>query len=171
MGLSSGLTIACEPRSGSVVELYFANKDDVTSFTYSGGKYTAVTMVAGKVFYKFEFEEFTAERREDGSRVNGSTLYKHAIEFLIPKPNSINRDAVQSLMDASCCGVICISKDGNGLKWVTGYSENFKTQMALKVQSDATKSGKSFTDMNASTIILNNEDTTKDVEFTGSIPV
>ena len=98
MGLTSGLTIACEPRSGSVVELYFANKEDVTSFTYSAGKYTAVTMATGKLFYKFEFEAFTAERREDGSRVNGSTLYKHAIEFLIPKLTTTNRDAVQALI-------------------------------------------------------------------------
>lgn len=170
MAITAGLTIPCEARSGGLKELYFANKADVTSFTLSAEKYIAVVMVAGKIFYKFEFEQLTAERRENGSRANGSTKVEHEIEFLLPKLTSTNRNAIQALLDA-CCGLICIAVDANNLKWVVGYSETFTTTMPLKTSSDATKSGKNFTDLNGSVIILKSEDTSKDVEFTGSIPL
>lgn len=151
--------------------MYLANRDDVTSFTFAGGKYTTAVMNGGAVFFEFEFEQDTAERRENGVRENGSSKYTHEIEFFVPKLTSDNRDRLQELMDASACGVIAIAEDSNGLLWVVGYSEAFLKKRALKLQSDASLSGKAFTDLNGSTVILLSEDTEKDVEFTGTVPV
>ena len=171
MTLTAGTLVPCESRSGGLVKLFAANRDDVDVFTLSGGKYTAVAMNGGAVFFEFEFEQDTAERRENGSIENGSSKYIHEIEFFIPKLTTDNRNRLQELMDASPCGVIFIAEDANGLKWVVGYSEKFLKKRALRLQSDASLSGKTFTDLNGSTIIMLNEDTTKDVEFTGVVPV
>jgi len=171
MTLTAGIAVPCEARSGGLVKLFLANRDDVTTFTFSGGRYTAAIMNGGAVFFEFEFEIDTAERRENGVLENGSSKYTHEIEWFTPKLTSDNRDRLQEIMDASACGVIAIAEDANGLKWVVGYSESFLKKRALKLQSDASLSGKAFTDLNGSTVIVLSEDTTKDVEFTGVVPV
>jgi hypothetical protein len=171
MSLTAGLTIPCENRAGGLIKVYLANVDDVTSFTFAGGVYTGATMAGGAVFFEFEFEIDTAERRENGVRENGSGKYTHEVEMFLPKLNSTLRDRMQEIMDASACGVIAIVEDSNSLKWVVGYSEGYLKKRPLKLQSDASLSGKTFTDLNGATIILQSDDTTKDVEFTGVVPV
>lgn len=171
MTLTAGLTQPCEARSGGLIEVFFANVNDVTSFTFAGGVYTGVTMVATKVFFKFEFEQDTAERREVGTRENGSSKYAHDVEIFLAKLKTALRDRLQEVMDASACGMIAIVKDANGLFWVVGYSEKFLKERPLKLLSDTTGSGKLLTDLNGSTLIVQSEDISKDVEFTGTVPV
>lgn len=171
MTITAGLAVPCEARAGGLVRLFLTNRDDVTSFTFAGGFYTNVVMNGGAVFFEFEFEIDTAERRENGVLENGSTKYTHEIEWFTPKLTTTNRNRLQEIMDASACGMIAIAEDANGIKWVVGYSEKFLKKRALKLQSDASLSGKAFTDLNGSTVIVLSEDTTKDVEFTGTIPV
>ena len=67
--------------------------------------------------------------------------------------------------------MIAIVEDNNSITWVTGFSENFLKKHPLKLLTDDTLSGKVFTDLNGSTATLQSEDTEKDRQFTGSVPV
>lgn len=171
MSLTTGLSNPCESRSGGLLQLWIANAVDVTSFTKTGELYSAVTMVGGKVFYLFEFEQDTAERRENVVRENGSGKVTHEIEWFTPKLTQESRDRLQEILEGSSCGFVVIAEDANNNKWVVGYSEKFLKKRPLKLQSDASLSGKVFTDLTGSTVILMSEDTEKDRTFTGSVPV
>lgn len=171
MTLTAGLTQLCEARSGGLIQVFLANRDDVSTFTLAGGVYTGVTMVGGAVFFKFEFEQDTAERREVSVRENGSIKVTHDLEFFGAKLKTALRDRIQEILEASACGMVAIVKDANDLKWVQGYSESFLLERPLKLLSDTSGSGKLLTDLNGSTVILQSEDKTKDVEFTGVVPV
>lgn len=171
MSLTAGLSLPCEIRSGGLLKVWLANAVDVDSFTKVAELYTAVTMVGGKVFYEFEFEQDTAESRENVIRENGSGKATHEVEWFTPKLTQTNRDRLQEILEGSSCGIIAIVEDANNNKWVVGYSEKYLKKRALKLQSDASLSGKGFTDLTGSTVILMSEDTEKARTFTGSVPV
>jgi hypothetical protein len=171
MALTAGLNIACEARSGGVKTIWLANRDDITSFTLTGSLYSAVTMVGVAVFFKFEFEQDTAERRESVVRENGSIAATHEVEFFVPKMSQANRDAISEIIDGSACGVVAIVEDANGTMWVDGYSENYTLFRALKLTSDEALSGKALTDLNGDTVIISSIDNEKSRTFTGTVPV
>ncbi len=172
MALTAGLSRVCTARSGGLITLYLANVDDVTSFTVAGtGEYTAVTMVSGKVFYKFEFQQDSGERKNDAKNTNGATAIEHSIEFYLENLNQTIRNRLQDVADASACGIIAIAKDANGIMWVEGYNEKFTKERPLKLDSGAMATGKAFTDPNGTTVMIKSTDNEFARTFTGSIPV
>jgi len=171
MTLTAGFTKVCESRSGGLLEIFLANEADVDTFTLSGSEYSAVVMSGGAVFFKFEFEQDTAEIRETVTLENGSTSAVHELEFFLAKLRTLVRDAIQEIIDASACGVIAIAKDANGKQWVLGFNETALKERPMRILSDTTASGKAFTDLNGSTVILQSLDGTKAREFTGTVPV
>ena len=171
MAITAGLSIPCEVRSGGILNLWLANAVDVTSFNLASTLYDGVTMESTKVFYLFEFEQDTAESRENVVRENGSGKATHEIEWFTPKLTQSNRDRLQELLEGSSCGFIAIIEDANNNLWVVGYSEKYAKQRPLKLLSDASLSGKGFTDLTGSTVILMSEDTEKARTFTGVVPV
>lgn len=173
MVLTAGLTRVCQARSGGLVKVYLANASDITSFTLNSGtgEYTAVTMVAGKVFYKFDFKQDSGERKEDGKMNDGAFSVEHSIEIFIEDLTQAIRQRMQDVADASACGMVAIVEDANARKWVVGYNEKFLLERPLKLDSNAAATGKAFTDPNGSTVTLKSMDNEYDRTFTGSIPV
>jgi len=169
--ITAGLSVPCESRSGGVATIFLTDRDNVASFTLTVDLYTAVVMVGPAVFFKFEFEEDTAELRENGSLENGSTQMIHEIEFFVPKMTQTSRNRIQELFDSSACGMIAIVEDNNNNFWVVGYSENFLLKKPLKMLTDASGSGKVFTDLNGHTVTVQSTDNEKMRTFTGAVPV
>lgn len=171
--LTTGYTKACGASSGGVVILWLANVHDVTSFTLNAGtgKYTAITMVSGKVFYKFEFEQDTAMFKQSGAMENGSFRLTKTIEFFLRKLTATQRDRLQEIANASGCGLIAIAKDSNGQMWVFGYTENFTIERPMKLKTTETDTGKVFTDLNGTTVVIESSDNEYAREFTGTVPV
>ena len=161
MALTQGISLNCGARSGGVKNLWLGNREDIATagFTLSGEQYSAVTMEATKVFYKFEFDQDSAEHRHNGSRENKSGLVNHEIEFFLGKLSEETRFAMQQIMDTSNCGLIAIVEDNNNEFWVYGYSENHKSKSdnpgrPLELLSGNGASGKVFTDATGATVIL-----------------
>ena len=168
MAITAALSVPCAARSGGISEVYLVDKADVSTFTLVGGAYTAVTMIGGVTFKKFEFEDDTCEMKSDASRENGSVKMTHSLEFMVPKLTQTNRERLQELCDSSSCGIIAIVKDANATYWVMGYNELIRR--ALKMSSIAGTSGKAFTDLTGSTVTLMNENNELNRPYTGSIP-
>lgn len=176
MAITAGTTNVCAAHSGGLVEIHLIDRDDLpsdgTAFTLTGDDYSAVTPVATKVFKKFEFEQDTAARRETTTRGDGGTMsILHEVEFAISQLDSANRKAIQDLITSSPCGMVAIVKDANARQWVVGYSESFTNQRALRINTSTMNSGTAFTDPDNEVVILDSTDNTKDVLFTGTIPV
>lgn len=173
MALTAGLTKVCSARSGGLIQLYLANASDVVSFTLNQatGEYTAVTMVAGKLFYKFDFKQDTGERKETGKMTNGAFSVEHMIDIFMEDLNQTTRNRMQDVADASTCGMIAIVKDANARMWVVGYNEKFTTERPLKLDTNNSASGKAFTDPNGNTTQLKSTDNEYDRTFSGSVPV
>lgn len=176
--ITAGFVKTCTARSGGVKNIWFANRTEIATagFTFAGGEYTAVTMESGKVFYKFEFDEDTADFRPGGSIENQSTLVTSEIEYFLGKMSTLMRNSLQDLLDISPCGLVGIVEDNNNVKWVVGYSENHKSKIddsgrPLKVTTIEGATGKIFTDPNGSNVIMTATNNQLPVVFTGTVPV
>ena len=128
-------------------------------------------MVAGKVFYKFEFKQDSGERKEDGKMNNGAFSVEHSLEIYIENLTQNIRNRMQDIADSSSCGMIAIVKDANNISWVVGYNEKFTKERPLKLDNNAGASGKAFTDPNGQTVILKSMDNEYDRTFSGTVPV
>lgn len=161
----------CENNSGGAFRLYLADVASVTSATLTSGEWSAITMNGVAVFYEYECEQDSIEFRENVSREGSSTKVEHEIEFYLPKMATLQRNAIQELIDNSVCGVLAIVVDSNEKKWFVGYSENFTKKRPLYLVSDTTATGKAFTDPNGSTVVLRSIDNEKSRVFTGTVAV
>lgn len=178
MTLAAGFIKTCTARSGGIKYIWIANRVDLAAagFTLGSGEYTAVTMEGGKVFYKFAFDQDTADFRPVGSVENMSTLVTTEIEFFLGKMSTLMMSAMQNMLDVSPCGMVAIVEDNNSVKWVIGYSENHKATSAeegrpLMVKSIEGATGKVFTDPNGANVIMESTNNQLPLVYTGSVPV
>lgn len=171
MALLTGISLACQRWIGGGKKLWLADKADITSFTLSGGQYTGVTMVSGKVFKLYEFFEDSFEWKEESARNtdSGSTKLTNTLEMMFQGLNNTLRTSIDEIIDSSTCGVVGILEDSNGTKWVVGYNE--LSQRALKASSTNSTTGKKMDDFVGTTVTLMNETLEKARVFTGSVPV
>lgn len=154
MSLSQGYSQPCESNSGGGLTLHIANKDDVSTFTLLGEDYSAILMNGGAVFFKYEFEQESIVALSEGTRENNSLMYENTITFLLSKISSIQRKAIQDIIDSSLCGVIAIIEDTNGVKQVFGFSQTLGKEYPMKISGDTTTTGQALGDANGSTVVL-----------------
>lgn len=170
MAITTALAQSCTAFSGGLQKLYLVDKADVTSMTLTGSQYSAITMVATKVFKEFAFNDDSAERRENEAMADsGSVVVTGEIEFYIKGLTDTNRSAISEIIASSTCGVIAIAVDNQGTKWVHGYNELSKR--AMKLVTAAGTSGKKFGDISGTTLTLQNETGELSRVFTGTVPV
>ena len=176
--LTSGFLKNCALNAGGLKNVWLANRKDIAAagFTLSSGEYTAVTMESSAVFYKFEFDEDTAEFRPAGAFENNTALVNSEIEFALSGMSTLMMTSMQELLEVSACGMVGIAEDSNGVKWVIGYSESFPTNVdtqgrPLKARTIEATSGKALSDTNMSTVILGSNNTSFPLVFTGTVPV
>ena len=173
MALTAGFTKQCGSKSGGIVTAWGIDVADLTSFTLNSGTgaYSAVTLVATKTFYKFEFNRGSAEMKIGGEFGDkGSTEFKNSLEFYLGKLTQTHRNRLQDLYDSSNCGMIWICKDGNGQKWVLGYSETLLKEYPMVMGKSDTSTGKTFADPNGTTVTLETTSNEMVREYTGADP-
>lgn len=176
--LTSGFTKTCAARSGGVKNIWLGNRADIASagFTLTSGVYTAVTMETTKVFFKYEFDEDSAEHRFNTAVENQSVSVTNEIEFYLGKLSATMRDNLQAMLDTSPCGMVAIVEDNNGVKWVYGYTENHPSTSAvhgrpLMASAVEAASGKVFTDASGANVVLQCVNNKAPLTFSGSVPV
>lgn len=176
--ITAGLTKVCSANAGGVKNVWIGNRKDIASagFTLSGNDYNLVTMESGKVFYKFEFDEDSAEFRPASSFENNTILVNSELELAMSGLSSTMRARAQELLETSPCGLVAIVEDSNSVKWVIGYSENFPCNSStqgrpLKVRTIEGTTGKALSDTNMNTFILGSNDNELPRVFTGTVPV
>jgi len=178
MALTAGYTISCATANctGGVKTLYFTNKDDIDTtvgtegFTPGAtGIFTAVTMDALKVFFDYDFQDFTGEFRENAAPTeNGcAQVVTQELEFTFPCNTVEGRNALEQIFSAVCCGMVAIVEMFDGTSWAVGYLD----KRHLKLLSTTGTSGKALSDSKQTTIVLQCITTELAHKFTGTVPV
>jgi len=176
--LTAGFSKVCAANAGGVKNVWLANRDDIAAagFTLTSGQYSAVTMEATKVFFKYEFDEDTAEFRPSGTFENNTILVNSEIEMGMSGLSTLMMARLQEMLEVSPCGMVAIVEDSNSVKWVVGYSENFPTNSStqgrpLKARTLEGTTGKALSDSNIATVILGSNNNSMPLVFTGTVPV
>ena len=161
--LTAGITISCDSGgcSGGLANIWLANVDDIASITVSGnGEISAITMVATKVFYNFNFQDQQASFTESVVVENCVKSVDQVLEFTVPCRNSELTQAIEELMGC-CCGLVAIFEDMQGITWLIGDLN--KRRVRLRTNTGA--SGAALTDANSEVITIGAFTTKKAGEF------
>tara|TARA_R110002167_G_scaffold305358_1_gene509496 strand:- start:4179 stop:4718 length:540 start_codon:yes stop_codon:yes gene_type:complete len=176
--ITAGFTKVCSANAGGVKNIWIGNRSDIaaTGFTLTSGEYSAVTMEAAKVFFKFEFDEDTAEFRPAGAFENNTILVNSEVELGMSGLSTLMMARMQEILEVSACGMVVIVEDSNSVKWVVGYSENFPTNSTTqgrpcKARTIEGVTGKALGDSNIATLILGSNNNSMPLVFTGTVPV
>lgn len=179
MALTAGYLVSCTTSNcvGGVKSIYLANQDDLdttvgyelSGFTLAAGVFTTVTMDLGKVFYRFEGQDFTLEFRENAAPTpNGcGQVVTQELELTFPCNTTALRTALDEIFSSVCCGVVAIVEKFDGTFWAVGYLD----KRHLKLLSTTATSGKALADAQNTVLVLQAITTELSTEFTGTVPV
>lgn len=103
-----------------IESIWFTEKNNISALTISGRQITAVTMVSGKVFYKWTFEPDTAFFNQPKTVTSRVPFIKQNIQFSNSKMKTTLISALEALDNCAQCGLVAIVKDNNGKFWVLG---------------------------------------------------
>ena len=182
-GITRGHDVICcdRNRRGGIKKIWLANTDDIVSFTPGATHdYTAVVMVATKLFYVWEFDRGTAGFTSSATRENGSTLMDVSLEFYIPKITGVVNEDLMML--ATSCGITAIIEtyaddcDTPPLTYmfVLGWDEIFEETAYMEFTSGEQGTGTGLQTANGTLITLTTQQGEYPREFSGlqsAIPV
>ena len=112
----------CLPSMGGILEVMFANKEDVKEVTLTEDMLTAITMAESKKFVKFQFARNTGSMSSNYT-IDPTTGVKFVTTVLVLVFNRMEtskRVAIKALMQND---LVAIVKDANGKYWYLGYDE------------------------------------------------
>lgn len=119
--LTQNYTLDCKDSLGGLVEVYFIEEANVTSYTAASGVITALTKATGKKFYKYELVKGTSSFVENvnASVENGTIFYQQELTLVLNKLQVNTRNEIL-LLAKNVLGVVV--KDNNGLYWYLGLT-------------------------------------------------
>ena len=136
-------TKACSKNVAGCTALYWCEIANITSFTITSGEISAVTVATGKKFLKAGGDIDTIKRIQEGTGTPGGAniSYRQRVEVAFSKPSTALNTLLNSLADASPCGIYAIVTDGNGTSWLVGYNATDTNKRPLRLVQDNLDSG------------------------------
>ena len=120
----SGILRDCAANMGGVVEVYLANKADVTAITKTADKVTAITMReistgVTAMFKRYQFKPETASMTSNYqvNQANGTAFVQTDLVMVFTRMETAKRIEVSAMAQGE---LIAIVKDANGLYWLLG---------------------------------------------------
>lgn len=168
--LTAGRTTDCTTNcSGGVERLWLANWADIDTLTEDTTGVTAITMVATKKFYEFEFAEETGQYTETVTVNNCAVLVEQNLVSVWRCRDMTDRNAIMDIAE-NCCGMMAIHLEATGVLWMWGID----TKSRVRLTTGAGDSGTSFDTENIETVTVGARSKRKAVEFTlgvGGVPI
>jgi hypothetical protein len=147
-------TKTCSKNVTGNSQLWVAEAPNITSITITGGEVAAFTMDSGKKFLEAQVDIDKLTRAEEGTGTGTNVSYLHKIEMVFSRLALGLNTYVDSLADASPCGMVTVTKDSNGTYWLTGWNENDLGNRGLELRTDTTTSGAAPTDEDAGSSVV-----------------
>ena len=115
----SGLTNDCAANMGGIVEVYLANKGDVSAVTVTSDKVTAITMVSSAKFKKYYFRPNTSSMSSNYqvNAENGVAYVQTDLLMVFNRMETTKRVEVVAMAQGELCAIV---KDANGVYWLLG---------------------------------------------------
>lgn len=173
-GRSTAQDCDYELCSGGISDdLYLANNCEVTSVQIDEmtGKATGITMVTDKVFFAFDFRDFSAQFTETVT-VDDDTKavsVEQNFEMAWPCRNHDDRTRIME-MARNAGGMIGIHGENTGIYWIWGYLDKRRAYLATNEGT----SGAVLTDANQELLTIRCRTTEKAIEWepgAASIPL
>lgn len=119
--LTQNYTLDCKDSLGGLVEVYFIEAANITSYTASAGVITALTKATGKRFYKYDLVKGTSSFVENvnASVENGTIFYQQELTLVLNKLQVNTRNEIL-LLAKNVLDVV--AKDNNGNFWYLGLT-------------------------------------------------
>ena len=132
--ISTAETKDCEYSFAGLDKLYFANRADIDSYTVDvNGKITAITMIATKKFYKYEFENNTGSYNEELVVNAGNKFFRQTVNFTL---SGMDQSRVTNMETLGLSNVVCFAITKTGVARVFGRNSGLEAT-AMQVQSGA----------------------------------
>jgi hypothetical protein len=131
----------CTKNVGGCGLFYLLEVADLNVVTISNGEVTALTLKTAKTFKVIDNDLDTLIRSQEGAGSGNKFAYNHKIEAKFSKPSTALNTLRDAIVDASACGLIALTKDGNGTWWMTGYNATDGIERALRIKTDSDTTG------------------------------
>lgn len=107
---------------GGIVEVYLANKADISAITKTSDKVTAITMAASAKFHKYQFKAGTSSLSSNYqvNQENGTVYVQSDLLMVFNRMQTEKRIEVTALAQGELAAIVL---DANGLYWLLGEYE------------------------------------------------
>ena len=115
----SGISNDCASNMGGIVEVYLANKADVSSVTLTTNKVTAISMNSTAKFKTYHFRPNTSSMSSNYqvNQENGTSYVQTDLLMVFNRMETSKRIEVTAMAQGELCAIV---KDANGLYWMLG---------------------------------------------------
>lgn len=146
----------CSKNVAGALTVWLTEATNITAGTVVNDEITVLTLGTAKTFKTIDVDQDSITAMSEGTGTGSNISYVNSIEIKLSKLSAAQRTLINSLMDASPCGIVALVKDGNGLYQCYGWNETDLTTRGLKLVSDSFTTGTAPDDAegNKSTIRL-----------------
>lgn len=144
----TGWTDTCDDEGNiaGIDAFWAAHGSDIDDITYGvNGAITAITMVATKKFYKYEFPEDVGFLNQPITVNKGTQFIKQTLSFTNYKFRTALRNAIENLLTCGICGdLVIIVRDNNSKYWLLGVKKTatgFIVKGMKPISSEGAKTG------------------------------
>lgn len=115
----NGITNDCAANMGGILEVYVANKSDVSAVTTTTGKVTGITMASSAKFKVYHFKPGTSSLTSNYqvNQENGVQYVQSDLQMVFNRMETAKRIEISALAQGE---MVAIVKDANGLYWFLG---------------------------------------------------
>ena len=119
--LTSGYTLDCKDSLGGLKSVLFIESANIEASTEVAGVITAITLDAGKTFFKYELVKETSSFTETvtASIQNGTIFYAQELSVILNKLQASSRNEILLLAKNN---LVAIAEDRNGKYWMLGQT-------------------------------------------------
>ena len=162
--LTQSYTLDCKDSIGGLKAVWFAAIEDIDTWTGASGTYTAVTMDAGKYFWKYDLVKESSNFAEavNTNVQNGTVFYAQTLEIILNKLQVNTRNEILLLAKNR---LVALVQDNNGKTWVLGEVNG------LDLTGGGSATGTAFGDRNGYTLTFTGNEKELAALFTGTPPV
>lgn len=117
----NGILNDCAANMGGIVEVYLANKAEVTA-ALSDGKVTSITMASSAKFHKYQFKPGVSSMSSNYqvNQENGTKFVQTDLQLVFNRMETSKRVEVVAMAQGEMAAIV---KDANGLYWFLGMDE------------------------------------------------
>jgi len=162
--LTQSYTLDCKDSIGGLKAVWFAAIEDIDTWTGSAGTYNAVTMDAGKYFWKYDLVKESSNFAEavNTNVQNGTVFYAQTLEIIL---NILQVNTRNEILLLAKNRLVALVQDNNDKTWVLGFDNG------LDITGGGSGSGTAFGDRNGYTLTFTGNEKELAALFTGTPPV